>query len=145
MTVDVVTLLQRLVACNTSNPPGNEAQAVAILEEVLLAAGVECERVAKDPERPNLVARLRGRGGGPSLAGNGDDALLSLARLLDHFARHPAEKRVTGPVEPLLDLFSAGGIPAERVAAVHAANAALGEIAESLTTNVFVPTTAQSQ
>src|SRR6059058_2992535 len=68
MTVDVVTLLQRLVACNTSNPPGNEAQAVAILEEVLVPAGVKCERVAKDPERPNLVARLRGRGGGPSLA-----------------------------------------------------------------------------
>src|SRR4051795_12899855 len=65
---DVVTLLQRLVACNTSNPPGNEAQAVAILEEVLVPAGVKCERVAKDPARPNLVARLRGRGEGPSLA-----------------------------------------------------------------------------
>src|SRR4051812_35316691 len=65
---DVVTLLQRLVACNTANPPGNEAQAVAILEEVLVPAGVECERIAKDPERPNLVARLPGRGGGPSLA-----------------------------------------------------------------------------
>src|SRR4051812_22470048 len=65
---DVVTLLQRLVACNTANPPGNEAQAIAILEEVLVPAGVECERIAKDPARPNLVARLRGRGGGPSLA-----------------------------------------------------------------------------
>ena len=27
------TLLQRLIACDTSNPPGREAQAAAILEE----------------------------------------------------------------------------------------------------------------
>src|SRR3954451_2651707 len=68
---DVVTLLQRLLACTRANPPGHGAQAVAILEEVLVPAGVECERVAKDPERPNLVARLPGRGGGPSLAFRG--------------------------------------------------------------------------
>src|SRR3954466_691286 len=61
-------LLQRLVGCDTSNPPGREAQAVALLEAYLEDAGVECERVAKDPERPNLVARLRGSGQGPSLA-----------------------------------------------------------------------------
>src|SRR3954466_1383446 len=61
-------LLQRLVGCDTSNPPGREAQAVALLEAYLEDAGVECERVAKDPERPNLVARLRGSGEGPSLA-----------------------------------------------------------------------------
>jgi acetylornithine deacetylase/succinyl-diaminopimelate desuccinylase-like protein len=65
---DVTRLLQRLVACDTSNPPGREAQAAAILEDYLGAAGIECERVAKDPERPNLIATLRGRGGGPSLA-----------------------------------------------------------------------------
>src|SRR3954454_11230694 len=61
------TLLQRLIACDTSNPPGREAQAAAILEAYLQPFGIECERVAKDPERPNLLARLRGRGG-PSLA-----------------------------------------------------------------------------
>src|SRR5438128_12308235 len=68
MSSEVASLLRRLVACNTSNPPGNEAQAVAILEELLEPAGVACERVAKDAGRPNLVARLPGRGGGPSLA-----------------------------------------------------------------------------
>jgi acetylornithine deacetylase/succinyl-diaminopimelate desuccinylase-like protein len=61
-------LLRRLVLCDTSNPPGDEAQAVAVLEDYLVDAGVECERVAKDPRRPNLVARIRGRGSGPSLA-----------------------------------------------------------------------------
>src|SRR5215203_957231 len=63
---EVKTLLQRLVACDTSNPPGREAQAAAILEAYLEPYGIQCERVAKDPERPNLIARLRGRG--PSLA-----------------------------------------------------------------------------
>src|SRR3954454_6265961 len=65
---DAKTLLQQLIACDTSNPPGHEAQAVAILEAYLEPLGIECERVAKDTERPNLLARLRGRGNGPSLA-----------------------------------------------------------------------------
>jgi acetylornithine deacetylase/succinyl-diaminopimelate desuccinylase-like protein len=61
-------LLRRLVTCDTSNPPGREVQAVAVVEDYLTAAGVDCERVAQDPERPNLLARLRGDGSGPSLA-----------------------------------------------------------------------------
>src|SRR3954454_19237490 len=65
---EVVALLRRLIACDTSNPPGREAQAAAILEDYLGAAGLECERVAKDDERPNLLVRLRGSGDGPSLA-----------------------------------------------------------------------------
>src|SRR4051812_23812452 len=65
---EAVELLRLLVACDTSNPPGREAQAAAVLEQYLGAAGIECERVAKDPERPNLLARLRGSGDGPSLA-----------------------------------------------------------------------------
>jgi acetylornithine deacetylase/succinyl-diaminopimelate desuccinylase-like protein len=65
---EATALLRRLIACDTSNPPGREAQAAAILEDYLEPAGIECERVAKDPARPNLLARLRGRGDGPSLA-----------------------------------------------------------------------------
>src|SRR4051794_6280683 len=65
---EVTVLLQRLVACDTSNPPGREAQAAAILEDYLEPFGVVCERVAKDPERPNLIARLPGTGDGPTLA-----------------------------------------------------------------------------
>src|SRR4051795_6465178 len=64
---EVVELLRRLVACDTSNPPGRETAAVAMLEEYLLAAGLQCERVAKDPDRTNLLVRLRGDGTGPSL------------------------------------------------------------------------------
>src|SRR3954451_23377070 len=62
-----VALLRRLIACDTSNPPGNETQAAAILEEYLLAAGLECRRVCNDPARTNLLVRMRGTGSGPSL------------------------------------------------------------------------------
>jgi acetylornithine deacetylase/succinyl-diaminopimelate desuccinylase-like protein len=65
---EVVELLRRLVSCDTSNPPGRETQAAAILEDYLCDAGLDCERVAKHPDRANLVATLRGRGTGPSLA-----------------------------------------------------------------------------
>ncbi|HWE11869.1 MAG TPA: M20/M25/M40 family metallo-hydrolase [Solirubrobacteraceae bacterium] len=60
-------LLRRLIACDTSNPPGNETHALALLEEYLVDAGLECERVYKDPDRANLVATLYGVGHGPSL------------------------------------------------------------------------------
>jgi acetylornithine deacetylase/succinyl-diaminopimelate desuccinylase-like protein len=63
---EAADLLARLIACDTSNPPGRETAAARLLSEYLTAAGVECELVARDPERANLVARLRG-GSGPSL------------------------------------------------------------------------------
>jgi acetylornithine deacetylase/succinyl-diaminopimelate desuccinylase-like protein len=61
-------LLQRLIRLDTTNPPGNETIAAELLRDYLEAAGVECELHARVPERANLVARIRGRGGGPSLA-----------------------------------------------------------------------------
>ena len=39
-----------------------------LLRDHLEAAGVACELVARDPDRANLVARLPGTGGAPSLA-----------------------------------------------------------------------------
>ena len=77
---EVRDLLQRLVACDTSNPPGHETQAGAIVEAYLLAAGLECERVAKDPQRANLIARLPGRDGGPSLAFRGHSDVVRATR-----------------------------------------------------------------
>src|SRR3954470_6144018 len=65
---EVAALLRRLIGCDTSNPPGQETQAAAILEDYLTAAGLECERVAKDEARANLLVRLRGSGTGPTLA-----------------------------------------------------------------------------
>ncbi|MCW2922294.1 MAG: hypothetical protein JWL76_2168 [Thermoleophilia bacterium] len=60
-------LLRQLIICDTSNPPGRETSAAAIIEAYVDGSGLEYERVAKDPERTNLIVRLRGRGTGPSM------------------------------------------------------------------------------
>lgn len=65
---EATALLRNLLQIDTSNPPGGETPAAVCLKEYLEAAGVECELVARKPERANLIARIRGRGGGPSLA-----------------------------------------------------------------------------
>lgn len=62
-----VELLQRLLRFDTSNPPGNEAECIAFARGLLQGEGVACETVAKDPARPNLLARVRGRGDAPPL------------------------------------------------------------------------------
>jgi acetylornithine deacetylase/succinyl-diaminopimelate desuccinylase-like protein len=49
------------------NPPGNETRAAELLRDYLGDNGVESELYARAPERANLVARLPGSGGGPSL------------------------------------------------------------------------------
>src|ERR687893_3171761 len=68
LTAESVALLRDLLRVDTSNPPGNETAAAELLRDYLVRHGVECELVAKVPGRANLVARLRGSGGGPSLA-----------------------------------------------------------------------------
>jgi acetylornithine deacetylase/succinyl-diaminopimelate desuccinylase-like protein len=60
-------VLQRLIRFNTVNPPGNEREAQEWIAERLRAAGFEVELVGATPERPNLVARLRGEAEGPTL------------------------------------------------------------------------------
>jgi acetylornithine deacetylase/succinyl-diaminopimelate desuccinylase-like protein len=65
---DVADLLRRLIRVDTTNPPGNETAAAELLRDYLEAAGLECTLLARVPERANLVARIRGTGGGPSLA-----------------------------------------------------------------------------
>jgi len=64
---EVADLLSRLIQVDTTNPPGNETAAAELLRDYLEASGVECELFARVPERANLVARLRGRGDGPTL------------------------------------------------------------------------------
>jgi acetylornithine deacetylase/succinyl-diaminopimelate desuccinylase-like protein len=63
----VTQLLQELIGLDTVNPPGNETQAAKLLRDYLAESGVESDLYAKVPERANLVARLAGSGGGPSL------------------------------------------------------------------------------
>lgn len=60
-------LLRRLIRFDTTNPPGNEAACVEFLRQLLAGDGIESQLLALDPARPNLVARLPGRGQAPPL------------------------------------------------------------------------------
>jgi acetylornithine deacetylase/succinyl-diaminopimelate desuccinylase-like protein len=64
---ETTELLQQLVRFDTVNPPGNERAAQEHLAAHLAAAGFDCELLGAMPERPNLVARLRGAAEGPTL------------------------------------------------------------------------------
>jgi acetylornithine deacetylase/succinyl-diaminopimelate desuccinylase-like protein len=64
---EAVGILQRLIRADTVNPPGNERALQEELAAMLTEAGFECELLAAEPERTNLLARLRGEGEGPTL------------------------------------------------------------------------------
>ncbi|MGZ4355657.1 MAG: M20/M25/M40 family metallo-hydrolase [Gaiellaceae bacterium] len=64
---EVTELLQELIRVNTTNPPGNETAAAEVLREYLEESGAQVELYARVPERANLVARIPGRGDGPTL------------------------------------------------------------------------------
>jgi acetylornithine deacetylase/succinyl-diaminopimelate desuccinylase-like protein len=67
LATDSVQLLQQLIAFDTVNPPGNELPAQQHLLALLADAGFQCELLGAVPERPNLVARLKGAADGPTL------------------------------------------------------------------------------
>jgi acetylornithine deacetylase/succinyl-diaminopimelate desuccinylase-like protein len=51
-----------LVQIDTSNPPGNETRAVDYVKQVLEKEGIPFQVFASDPNRANLVARIKGNG-----------------------------------------------------------------------------------
>jgi acetylornithine deacetylase/succinyl-diaminopimelate desuccinylase-like protein len=53
---------QALVRFDTSDPPGNEKPAADYLQEVLEKEGIAVQTFALEPNRPNVVARLKGNG-----------------------------------------------------------------------------------
>jgi acetylornithine deacetylase/succinyl-diaminopimelate desuccinylase-like protein len=57
-----VELLQSLIRFDTSNPPGNERACIEFVGGLLKEAGIEHRLVALEADRPNLVARIPGRG-----------------------------------------------------------------------------------
>ena len=62
LAAEAVRHLTALLRCDTTNPPGNEATAIAYIREQLVADGIEPEIVEPAPGRANLYARLRGTG-----------------------------------------------------------------------------------
>src|ERR1700681_3757746 len=51
-----------LVQIDTSNPPGNETNAVEYLKKVFDAEGIPAKTFALEASRANLVARIKGNG-----------------------------------------------------------------------------------
>jgi acetylornithine deacetylase/succinyl-diaminopimelate desuccinylase-like protein len=63
----VVELTRDLIRLDTTNPPGEEHLAIDLVERLLRDAKIECTRYESEPGRPNLVARVKGRGEAPPL------------------------------------------------------------------------------
>ena len=59
---EAIDHLVELVKIRSVNPPGNESEVVAYLEAVLDSEGIPSRRFALDPDRANLVARIKGNG-----------------------------------------------------------------------------------
>ncbi len=58
-------LLQTLVRIDTTNPPGNEIGCITYLNDLFKREGIATAIAAKTETRPNLIARLPGRGEAP--------------------------------------------------------------------------------
>lgn len=65
--VDPIVLLQELIRFPTENPPGDVRHCVGFIQDLLGVFGIDSTIYARDELRPNLVARLRGRGVAPPL------------------------------------------------------------------------------
>ena len=53
---------QAVLRLDTSNPPGNEVAVTDYLKQVFEKEGIPVQMFAREPTRPNLVARLKGNG-----------------------------------------------------------------------------------
>jgi acetylornithine deacetylase/succinyl-diaminopimelate desuccinylase-like protein len=53
---------QALLRFDTSDPPGNETAAADYLKQVLEREGIPVKTFALEPDRPNIVARIKGSG-----------------------------------------------------------------------------------
>ena len=94
---------RKLIATPSENPPGNEQAVAAVVREHLEDLGItDVTELALEPERPNLVVRIRGAGDGPTLLLSG------------HLDTKPAGDMVrweTDPWDPVVrdgDLYGLG-------------------------------------
>ena len=59
---EILDRYRALIRIDTSSPPGNETKAVDYLRQALEADGIPTQTFALNPQRANLVARLKGNG-----------------------------------------------------------------------------------
>ena len=131
LAAEVLRVARDLIRIDTSNAPaenlgrepGNETLVAEYLHDYLTGHGVECEVVARDPRRANLVARIPGTGDAPSLA------------YVGHTDVVPADPRdwTHPPFEAVVDddgwLFGRGAIDMKSEVAARAV--AVAELARS--------------
>ena len=84
---DPVEMLQRLIRFDTTNPPGNERECVAYISNLLTEAGCDFTVVGSSPDRPNLIARLKGQGTAPPLLLYGH---VDVVTTVDQTWQHPS-------------------------------------------------------
>lgn len=89
-----VELVQRLIRFDTTNPPGGEAPCIEWIRGLVEAAGCEARIVAKEPDRPNLIARLPGAGTAPPLLLQGHVDVVTTAG--QDWTHPPFEARTDG-------------------------------------------------
>jgi acetylornithine deacetylase/succinyl-diaminopimelate desuccinylase-like protein len=78
-------ILQHLIRFNTTNPPGNEVTCIRYINDLLQTAGIETTILAKDDNRPNLIARIPGNGTAPPLLLQGHvDVVTTAKQAWDH-------------------------------------------------------------
>jgi len=59
---EILRHFRALIQIDTTNPPGNETKAAEYLKKVLEDEGIPTQAFSLDPNRTNLVARLKGNG-----------------------------------------------------------------------------------
>jgi len=59
---EALDYLKDYISINTTNPPGNEKPAADYIKSILEKEDLEVEALAADPDRPNLICRLKGDG-----------------------------------------------------------------------------------
>jgi acetylornithine deacetylase len=97
----LVDLLQRLVQIDSVNPslvPGGkgEEEIARFIARLLSEAGLEVTLREAAPGRPNVIARLRGSGGGKTLILNAHTDVVSVEGMLDPFSGKVADGRLYG-------------------------------------------------
>ncbi|WP_036641111.1 M20 family metallopeptidase, partial [Paenibacillus durus] len=62
-----VEILADLIRFQSVNPSGTEGEAAAYVAQVMREAGCDVELQEIEPGRPNVIARLKGTGGGKTI------------------------------------------------------------------------------
>ena len=82
-----IDILRTLIRFDTTNPPGNEEACIAYVRGILEEAGIPSTLLAKTPSRPNLIARLPGRGEAPPFLWQGHVDVVTTAN--QNWSRDP--------------------------------------------------------